>query len=124
MRKYFDPSQRSVPMQLLANHTTAVINQQTEPDSLERFWLLAEVALLNQDYETAAKNYAEVEKIDSDEVSETFRYHFSLSLFHSKKYDEAMRNVKICQLDHYEPRKVKKLLKKIQRERSNQLRSR
>ena len=124
MQKYFDPSQRSVPMQLLANHTTAVINQQTEPDSLERFWLLAEVALLNQDYETAAKNYAEVEKIDSDEVSETFRYHFSLSLFHSKKYDEAMRNVKICQLDHYEPRKVKKLLKKIQRERSNQLRSR
>ena len=124
MRKYFDPSQRSVPMQLLANHTTAVINQQTEPDSLKRFWLLAEVALLNQDYETAAKNYAKVEKIDSDEVSETFRYHFSLSLFHSKKYDEAMRNVKICKLDHYEPRKVKKLLKKIQRERSKQLRSR
>ena len=124
MRKYFDPSQRSVPMQLLANHTTAVINQQTEPDSLKRFWLLAEVALLNQDYETAAKNYAEVEKIDSDEVSETFRYHFSLSLFHSKQYDEAMRNVKICQLEHYDPRKVKKLLKQIQRERSNQLRSR
>ena len=124
MRKYFEPSQRSVPMQLLANHTTAVINQQTKPDSLERFWLLAEVALLNQDYETAAKNYAEVEKIDSDEVSETFRYHFSLSLFHSKQYDEAMRNVKICQLEHYDPRKVKKLLKQIQRERSNQLRSR
>ena len=124
MQKYFEPSQRSVPMQLLANHTTAVINQQTEPDSLQQFWLLAEVALLNQDYETAAKNYAEVEKIDSNEVPETFRYHFSLSLFHSKQYDEAMRNVKICQLEHYDPRKVKKLLKQIQRERSNQLRSR
>ena len=123
MRKYFDPSQRSVPMQLLANHTTAVINQQTKPDSFERFWLLAEVALLNQDYETAAENYAEIEKIDSDQTPETFRYHFSLSLFHSKQYDEAMRNVKICQLEHYDPRKVKKLLKQIQRERSNQLRS-
>ena len=123
MRKYFEPSQRSIPMQLLANHTAAVINQQTELDSLERFWLLAEVALLNQDYQTAAKNYAEVEKIDAGGVSETFHYHYALSLFHSEQYDEAMRNVKICQLEHYNPRKVKNLLKQIQRERTQQLRS-
>ena len=124
MQKYFEPGQRSVPMQLLANHTMLVINRQTEPDSLERFLLLAEVAFLNQDYQTAAKTYAQVEKIDSKPTAETFRYHFALSLFHSKQYDEAMRNVKICELQHYEPRKVKKLLKQIQRERSIKLRSR
>ena len=124
MRKYFEPEERSIPMQLLANHTTSVINQQTERDSLEQFWLLAEVALLNQDYETAVKNYAEVEKLDSADVAESFRYHYALSLFHAKQYDEAMRNVKICELEHYEPRKVKRLNNQIQRERSNNLRPR
>ena len=77
MRKYFEPSERSIPMQLLAKHTTAVIKQQTELNSLEQFWLLAEVALLNQDYETAVENYAEVEKLaklDSDGVADSFRF--------------------------------------------------
>ena len=115
MRKYFQPTERSIPMQLLANHTAAVINQQTEPKSLEQFWLLAEVALLNQDYETAVKNYAEVEKLGASDVSDSFRFHYALSLFHAKQYDEAMRNVKICELNHYEPRKVKQLNRQIQR---------
>ena len=124
MRKYFNPNQRSVPMQLLANHTTTVVMQQTEPKSLEQFWLLAEVSLLNQEYQTAAKHYAEVDKLGPDKVADTFRYHFSLSLFHSQQYDEAMRNVKICELNHYEPRKTKKLIKQIQQARRNQLRFR
>ena len=111
-------------MQLLANHTTTVVMQQTEPKSLEQFWLLAEVSLLNQEYQTAAKHYAEVDKLGPDKVADTFRYHFSLSLFHSQQYDEAMRNVKICELDHYEPRKTKKLIKQIQQARRNQLRFR
>ena len=124
MRKYFEPTERSIPMQLLANHTIKVINRQTEPSSLRRFWLLAEVALLNQDYETAVKNYAEVEKLDTSDVADSFRFHYALSLFHVKQYDEAMRNVKICELNYYEPRKVKQLYKQIQRERSIKLKSR
>ena len=124
MRKYFEPTERSIPMQLLANHTIELVDQQIEPNSLEHFWLLAEVALLNQDYETAVKNYAEVEKLDVSNVSDSFRFHYALSLFHAKQYDEAMRNVKICELNHYEPRKVKQLYKQIQRERSIKLKSR
>jgi len=123
MRKYFNPEERSIPMQLLAGHTEAVIREQTEPSSMEQFWLLAEVALLNQDYSIAAKNYAEVEKLDSDEVPDSFRYHYALSLFHSKQYDEAMRNVKICELEHYRPPKIKQLSNQIKRERSIKFRS-
>ena len=124
MRKYFQPTERSIPMQLLANHTAGVIAQETEPKSLERFWLLAEVALLNQDYETAVANYAEVEKLDSDDVAESFRFHYALSLFHAEQYDEAMRNVMICELNSYEPRQVKQLNRKIKRERSKKLKTR
>ena len=123
MRKYFELTERSIPMQLLANHTTAVINQQIEPKSLAHFWLLAEVAFLNRDFETAVKNYAEVEKLDSSDVAESFRFHYALSLFETKQYDEAMRNVKICELNRYEPRKVKRLNKQIQRERAKKLRA-
>ena len=123
MRNYFDPAERSIPMQLLANHTTTVIKQETKPNTLEQYWLLAEVALLNQDYETAVKNYAEVEKIDTNDIPESFRFNYALSLFHAKQYDEAMRNVKICELEHYEPRKVKTLNKQIQRERASKLRA-
>ena len=121
MQKYFDPSERSVPMQLLANHTTSVIKQTTEANSLKQFWLLAEVALLNQDYDTAVKNYAEVEKLDSNEVADSFHYHYALSLFHAKQYDEAMTHVMSSQLNQYEPRKVKALIKQIKRERSKKL---
>ena len=123
MRKYFEPTERSIPMQLLANHTTTVINQQTEQNSPEQFWLLAEVAFLNQDYKIAAKNYAEVENLNSSDVADSFRFHYAISLFQTKQYDEAMRNVKICELNHYEPRKVKQLYKQIQRERSKKLRA-
>jgi len=123
MRKYFEPSVRSIPMQLLANHTIDVIKRQTKPDTSEQFWLLAEVALLNQDYETAAKNYAEFEKIPPNMIPESFRYHYALSLFKANQYDEAMRNVKICELEHYRPRKVKLLIKQIQQARSKKLRA-
>lgn len=118
MRRYFEPSEKSIPMQLLADHTRNVIQRDTLPNSLEQFWLFAEVALLNQDYEIATKNYAEVEKFNSSKVADSFRYHYALSLFHSKQYDEAMRNVKICELELYQPRKLKKLSKQIKRERS------
>ncbi|MDB2687646.1 CDC27 family protein, partial [Mariniblastus sp.] len=100
-----------------------VINQQTDQNSPEQFWLLAEVAFLNQDYEIAAENYAEVENLNSSDVADSFRFHYAISLFQTKQYDEAMRNVKICELNHYEPRKVKQLYKQIQRERSKKLRA-
>ena len=108
-------------MQQLANHTAGVIKQTTEANSLEQFWQLAEVAFLNQDYETAVKYYAEVEKLDSDEVADSFHYHYALSLFHAQQYDKAMTNVITAQLNRYEPRKVKALIKQIKRERSKKL---
>ena len=118
--KYLNSPDLRLPKQFLVIHTKRVIEQNTESGTLNRHSLMAQASMLQEDYSAAAENFAAAETLGL--ASGTWRYDYANALYHSRKYDDAIRQLKICQLENLiHPGKVKYLLNKIRSERMKQV---
>ena len=115
--KFFHGADLMLPKKLLLVHTKRVIAA-TELSELERNFFMAEACRLSEEFEPAAKFYREALELDPSRV--LWRYDYAKCLHQSKQYDEAIRQLKICELEPSKiQRNIKPLLKKIHRDRAN-----
>lgn len=113
--KFFHGADLMLPKKLLLVHTKRVIAA-TELSELERNFFMAEACRLSEEFEPAAKFYREALELDPSRV--LWRYDYAKCLHQSKQYDEAIRQLKICELEPSKiQRNIKPLLKKIHRDR-------
>ena len=115
-RKYFYRADLLLPKRLLLVHTKRVIAE-TELSELDRLFLSAEACRLSEEFEPAAELYRQALELDPSQV--LWRFDYAKCLHRSKQYDEAIRQLKICEL---EPSKIqpsiKPLLDRIRRARA------
>jgi len=114
-RKYFYRADLLLPKRLLLVHTKRVIAE-TELTELDRLFYSAEACRLSEEFEPAAELYRQALELEPSQV--LWRFDYAKCLHRSKQYAEAIRQLKICEL---EPSKIqpsiKPLLDKIRRDR-------
>ena len=112
--KYFRPPELMLPKRILLTHTKDLINSIDDLSSLERNLLLADAAVLEEDFAAAVTFYQSA--LRSDPPAAPWRLKYAQSLFKVEDYDEALRQLKICQLDSgMRQNQVNSLLAKIRR---------
>lgn len=114
--KYFQLPELMVPKRILLTHTKGLINSTGDLTDLDKNLMLAAVAVLEKDYPAAVKYYQAA--LAQEPESVTWRLQYAQSLFEVRDYDEAMRQLKICQLDSdIRQNRVNSLIAKIRRAR-------
>ena len=114
--KYFQPPELLVPKRILLTHTKRRINSTGGLADLDQNLMLAEVAVLEKDYPNAVKFYKAA--LESEPKSVSWRLKYARALFEIEDFDEALRQLKICQLDSgIRQNQVKSLIAKIRRAR-------
>ncbi len=96
-RSYFGQPNLMVPKHLLLEHTTKIILSDTQLNNLEESLLLAAAAYLRDDLPEAIKHYQAASELNPQTA--TWRLEYAEALIGNKQFDEAMRQLKICQLD-------------------------
>ena len=112
--KYFRRPDLTVPKSYLLTHTKTLIKSDDGIPKLDSELLLAEAAVLVSDYPTAIKHFQSALKLEPKNTP--WRLNYARALFEVKDYDEAMRQLKSCQLDNtIRQNQVKALITKIRR---------
>ena len=115
-RFYFNRPELTLPKKFLLIHTARVITADESLTDFERSLLLAESAYLGREWQVAADGYANA--LSHKPKDTPWRYAYAVSLYELGKFDEAMAQLKICQLDSsMKQNKVRSLTAKIRRER-------
>ena len=115
-RKYFSSPNQSLPNKFLLVHTKRLINQQLK-DPNEKFALLAQAYFQSEEYPEAVRNYRLALEADPSKVD--LRFDFAKSLHQIGAYDEAIKELKICELESKEHLpKIRRLIRTVQKERS------
>ena len=114
-RKYFHRADLLLPKRLLLIHTKQLISE-TELSELDRLFYSAEACRLSEEFEPAAELYRKALELEPSQV--LWRFDYAKCLHRSNQFDEAIRQLKICEL---EPSKIqpsiKPLLDRIRRDR-------
>ncbi|MFK7769257.1 MAG: O-antigen ligase family protein [Mariniblastus sp.] len=117
-RKYFREPRLELPKRMLLVHTRRVIDKNTELSDADRFFFLGETDRLVDQFEAAAENYKKA--LDADPARIAWRFEYAKCLHQIGNFDEAVRQLKICEL---EPSKIhsfiKPLLDRIRKDRAN-----
>ena len=115
-RKYFSSPDLNLPNELLLVHTGRLVEQQIqEPE--ERFAMLGKVHFQAGEFALAASNFRKAIELTPDQFE--WRLEFANSLRAIGEYDEAIKELKICELESPEIRtKISRLIKAVQRERA------
>ena len=114
--RYFSDPALAIPRELLLVHTRRVIESDESLDPAKRHFLLAEADRIDGNQIEATENYRIALQFDLDQPEWHFKYAESLYLVGD--FDEAIRQLKICELSHgrFQP-KIKPLLRRIRRDR-------
>lgn len=116
-RRYLKSENMRLPRSFLVVHIRRLINQTERLDELEKKLLLARAANQIDDYPEVAKNYGAVLSLAS--APAPWRYDYAFALFKTKQFDEAVRQLKVCELDPtFRKNRIKRLLILIRNERS------
>ena len=114
-RNYFARDDLKLPKRLLLVHTKRVIAD-SELSELDRLYYSAEACRLSEEFEPAAELYRKALELDSTRT--TWRFEFAKCLHQSKHFDEAIRQLKRCELEPSSIRRnIKPLLNRIRRDR-------
>ena len=115
--RYFSEPDMAIPRDLLLIHTRRVIEDDPSLSSAQRLYLLGEADRLNENHAGAVENYRLALKDDPDQPDWRFKY--AENLYKVGEFDEAIRQLKICELSegHFQPR-IKPLLSRIRRDRA------
>ena len=115
-QKFFHRADLLLPKRLLLVHTKRLIADTDLPE-LERLYFLAEACRLSEEFEPAAELYRQALELDPSQV--IWRFDYAKCLHRSKQYDEAIRQLKICELEPSRiHRNIKTLLNRIRRDRA------
>ena len=114
--RYFSEPRLIFPKKLLLAHTTRVIQGSSELSDLEENLLLAQVAYQDREFLTAIKHFKLA--LGKEPEKAPWRLTYALALIEVNEFDEAMRQLKICQLDKsLRQNQVLALINKIRRSR-------
>ena len=115
-QQFFHRADLMLPKRLLLVHTKRVIAQ-TELSELDRLFLSAEACRLSEEFEPAAELYRKALELNPSQV--LWRFNYAKCLHKSKQFDEAIRQLKICELEPSKiHRNIKPLLNLIRRDRA------
>ena len=116
-RRYMSSKDLMLPKKFLVLHIRRLINQTDGLEELEKNLLLAQAAGQIDDYPEVAKHYRAVLSLASSPAP--WRYDYAFALFKTKQFDEAVRQLKVCELDpSFRKNRIKWLLDRIRKERS------
>jgi O-antigen ligase/tetratricopeptide (TPR) repeat protein len=114
--KYFGREELMLPKRILLTHTKSLINKSEDLSDFQRDVLLAQTAVLDQQHRLAVGHFQSALKTDPDDVP--WRFTYARSLYEIEDYDEALRQLKICQLaPDFRQNQVRSLIIKIRRNR-------
>ena len=116
--RYFRSPELMLPKKFLITHVRRIINEQPDLSEMDRILLLARSATLINDYPEVVRQYERALLLAPTQAS--WRYDYAFALFQTKQFDESVRQLKKCELDPtVRKNRIKSLLAKIRRERSN-----
>ena len=114
--KYFEHPDMILPKRLLLDHTMRVIDK-AELSELERNFFSAEASRMSDDFKPAAEFYRKALELDSTQVG--WRFNYAKCLHETKQYDEAIRQLKKCELESLSANpNINRLLKRIRSDRA------
>lgn len=114
--KYFGRPELTLPKRILLAHTEALINRSDVLSEGQRSVLLAESAVLKGQHRAAVEHFQNA--LNSKTAAVPWRLKYARSLYEIDEFDEALRQLKICQLDaSFRQSQVQSLLTKIRRNR-------
>ncbi len=115
-KRYFRSPELKLPKKFFITHVRRIINEDPKLDEIDRISLLAESAMLIDDYPEAVKQFEKALLLAPTQASR--RYDYALALFQTKQFDESVRQLKMCELDPtVRKNRIKSLLAKIRKER-------
>ena len=116
-RRYLSGKEYSLPQKFLIVHVRRLINQNEGLDELDKNLLLAQAANLIHDYPEVSKKYGAVLLLAPEKAP--WRYDYAFALFKTKQFDEAVRQLKVCELNpSFRKNRIKWLLDRIRKQRS------
>ena len=107
-----------LPKKFLVVHIKRLIERSEDLSELEKKVFLARAARHINDYPAVAENYRLALTLAGTQAP--WRYDYAFALYKTKQFDEAVRQLKVCELDPSFPKnRTKQLLKRIRTARSN-----
>lgn len=117
-RIYFSKPEQKLPNQLLLIHTGRVIEASEFPQA-EKFALLGQASFQANDFEKACEHFEKA--LESSPEKTDWRFDFARSLHEIGKFDDAIREMKICQLESPELEvRTARQIQKFKSERARQ----
>ena len=116
-RKYFRDPQLELPKRMLLVHTKRVIERKSDLSDANRFFFLGETDRLSDQFEPAAENYKKA--LEADPARIAWRFEYAKCLHQIGEFDEAVRQLKICELEPSSIHSyIQPLLNRIRRDRA------
>ena len=117
-RRYFSSDEQKVPNELLMVHTRRLIKR-SELDDVKKWELYGQAWFQAKDYQKACDQFELV--MATKPSRPTWRLDYANCLAEIGRYDDAIREMKICQLEQPESAiKISRLVEKIKRQRIRQ----
>ena len=117
-RRYFSAPEQKVPNELLLVHTRRLIKSANLTD-VQKSVLNGQAWFLAQNYEKACAEFELA--LQSEPDRPTWRLDYANSLAESGRYDDAIKEMKICQLEQPDSQiKISRLVERIKRQRLQQ----
>ncbi|WP_075084293.1 O-antigen ligase family protein [Mariniblastus fucicola] len=114
-KQYFSAPEQKVPNQLLLVHTRRLIKS-SNLDDVQKSVLNAQAWFLAKDFEKACKEFEVVLASNADRPE--WRLDYAKSLAEIGRYDDSIKEMKICQLEQPEAAiKISRLVERLKRER-------
>ena len=115
--RYMSRPEMDLPRKFLVVHIRRLIENATDFSELEKNLLLADAARQINDYPAAVENYGAALLLAPPTA--VWRYDYAFALFNTKQFDEAVRQLKMCELDpSFRKNRIRRLLDRIRKERS------
>ena len=121
-RRYIKGDEMLLPKKFLVVHIRRLIDKMDELSDLEKNLLLAEAARQINDYPQEVEKYGAA--LSLAPLQAPWRYDYAFALYKTKQFDEAVRQLKVCELDpSFRKNRIKWLLDRIRKERANHQRN-
>ena len=120
-RRYFSSDEQQVPNELLLVHTRRLINK-SELDDVKKWELTAQAWFRAKDYQKAIVEYERL--LSTKPNRPKWRLDYANCLAKVQRYDDAIREMKICQLEQpSDAIKIERLVERTKRERIRERKS-
>ena len=117
-RRYMNKGEMLLPKKFLVVHIRRLVNRAIGLTDLEKNLLLADAARHIDDYPQEVEKYGAA--LSLAPAKAPWRYDYAFALYKTKQFDEAVRQLKVCELDpSFRKNRIKRLLDRIRKERVN-----